>query len=71
MGRWPPRHTSPLDFGRMSPLRCLLGGHDWVKRRYPEAPPDDDEAVFSECTRCGKQREIDLGPIEGTLGGKF
>lgn len=49
-------------------------GHKWQKKRYSEAPPDDEEAVFAQCRRCGKQREIEpggIGAFKYTVGGKF
>ena len=58
----------------MSFTRCTLVGHDWKRKRYPDAPAQDEGAVYAECRRCGKQREIEphgVGAFQYTVGGKF
>jgi hypothetical protein len=57
----------------MSITRCTFIGHKWERRRYPEAPPDDQEATFAECQRCGKRRDVEVGPgiLRYTAGGQF
>ncbi len=58
----------------MSFRRCTVLGHKWRTKRYPDAPRDDEEAVYAECRRCGKQREMEpkgVGAFKYTLGGYF
>lgn len=46
----------------MAITRCTFVGHRWANRRYAEAPPEDKTATFAECRRCGKRRDIEVGP---------
>jgi hypothetical protein len=57
----------------MAMKRCTFVGHKWQPRRYPDAPPDDDKAVFAECQRCRKRRDVEVGPgvLRYTAGGQF
>lgn len=53
--------------------RCTVLGHKWQNRRYPDAPPEDGNATFAQCLRCGKRRDVELGPgiFKYTAGGQF
>jgi hypothetical protein len=53
--------------------RCTFVGHKWENRRYPDAPPEDRGATYGECRRCGKRRDVEVGPgiLRYTAGGQF
>jgi hypothetical protein len=53
--------------------RCTVLGHKWQNRRYPDAPPEDSTATFAQCLRCGKRRDVELGPgiLRYPAGGQF
>ena len=57
----------------MSITQCTFIGHQWQRTRYPEAPPEDHDAWFAECRRCGKHVDVELGPgiLKYPAGGTF